>query len=106
MRAREKFSNTLRDADLGWGDPRPPYQALQGPETYKGLRVDTPGLMRAAHARGLRVDVWTVDEETEMRRLLGLGVDRIMTDRLDLLAGVLDDIGGTVPCGTVPPMPT
>jgi glycerophosphoryl diester phosphodiesterase len=79
---------------LGLGDPRPPYQALQGPETYKGLRIVTPGLVRAAHARGLRVDVWTVDEEPDMRRLLGLGVDGIMTDRPDVLARVLENAGG------------
>jgi glycerophosphoryl diester phosphodiesterase len=79
---------------LGLGDPTPPYQALQGPETYKGLRIVTPGLVRAAHARGLRVDVWTVDEEPDMRRLLGLGVDGIMTDRPDVLARVLENAGG------------
>jgi len=74
---------------LGLSVPKPPYQALQGPETYKGLRIVTPGLVRAAHARGLRVDVWTVDEEPDMRRLLGFGVDGIMTDRPDVLARVL-----------------
>jgi glycerophosphoryl diester phosphodiesterase len=68
---------------------RPRYRALQGPETYRGLRVVTPGLIRAAHERGLRVDVWTIDSEADMRRLLGYGVDGIMTDRPDILAGVL-----------------
>jgi glycerophosphoryl diester phosphodiesterase len=72
------------------GLARPAYQALQGPETYKGLlRIVTPGLIRAAHERGLRVDVWTIDEEPAMRRLLGFGVDGIMTDRPDVLARVL-----------------
>jgi glycerophosphoryl diester phosphodiesterase len=78
---------------IGLGDPRPPYQALQGPETYKGLRVVTPGFVRAAHERGLRVDVWTVDEEPDMRRLLGFGVDGIMTDRPDVLTRVLKGAG-------------
>jgi glycerophosphoryl diester phosphodiesterase len=71
---------------------RPRYRALQGPETYHGLRVVTPELVRAAHERGLRVDVWTIDSEVDMRRLLGYGVDGIMTDRPDILAGLL---GGT-----------
>jgi hypothetical protein len=58
------------------------------------------GLVRAAHARGLRVDVWTVGEETDMRRLLGFGVDGVMTDRPDLrqattLAGVAFTVSKT-----------
>ena len=72
------------------GLARPSYQAIQGPETYKGLlRIVTPELVRAAHERGLRVDVWTIDEEPAMRRLLGFGVDGIMTDRPDVLTRVL-----------------
>jgi glycerophosphoryl diester phosphodiesterase len=71
------------------GLSKPSYQALQGPETYKGLRIVTPELVRAAHERGLRVDVWTIDHEPDMRRLLGFGVDGIMTDRPDILARVL-----------------
>jgi glycerophosphoryl diester phosphodiesterase len=69
---------------------RPRYRALQGPETFHGLRVVTPGFLRAAHERGLRVDVWTIDSEADMRRLLGYGVDGIMTDRPDVLAKLLE----------------
>jgi len=71
------------------GLSKPSYQALQGPETYKGLRIVTPELVRGAHERGLRVDVWTIDHEPDMRRLLGFGVDGIMTDRPDILTRVL-----------------
>jgi glycerophosphoryl diester phosphodiesterase len=68
----------------------PPFQALQPPEKYKGvLRVVTPRFVREAHSRGLRVDVWTIDDEPAMRRLLGFGVDGIMTDRPDILGRVL-----------------
>ena len=69
---------------------RPRYRALQGPETYHGLRIVTPGFIRAAHGQGLRVDVWTIDTEADMRRLLGYGVDGIMTDRPDVLARLLE----------------
>ena len=37
------------------GLSKPSYQALQGPETYKGLRIVTSELIRRAHERGLRV---------------------------------------------------
>ena len=69
----------------------PPFQALQPPEKYKGVvPVVTGRFVRKAHDRGLRVDVWTIDDEPAMRRLLSLGVDGIMTDRPDVLARVLN----------------
>jgi glycerophosphoryl diester phosphodiesterase len=68
----------------------PPFQALQAPEKYKGVvPVVTRRFVREAHDRGLRVDVWTIDDEPAMRRLLSFGVDGIMTDRPDVLASVL-----------------
>ncbi len=68
---------------------RPPYHALQGPEFYRGLRVVTPGFVQAAHELGLQVNVWTIDAEPNMCRLLGFGVDSIITDRPGLLAELL-----------------
>ena len=70
---------------------RSPFQALQPPEKYKGVvPVVTRRFVRKAHDRGLRVDVWTIDDEPAMRRLLSYGVDGIITDRPDVLAGVLN----------------
>jgi glycerophosphoryl diester phosphodiesterase len=61
----------------------------QVPDRVGPLRVVTPALLRLAHARGQRVHVWTVDAAPEMHRLLDLGVDVIMTDRVDTLRDVL-----------------
>jgi len=42
-----------------------------------------------AKSKGYRLYVWTVDEEPEMRRLIALGVDGIITNKPDLLRRVL-----------------
>lgn len=68
---------------------RPAYDALQVPETHRGIHVVSPRTLRAAHRLGLKVHVWTVDVRADMERLLAMGVDGIMTDRPDQLAAAL-----------------
>ncbi len=53
----------------------------------------TSGSSTVAHAEGLAVHVWTIEEESEMEELCGLGVDGIITDRPTALVGVLDRLG-------------
>jgi glycerophosphoryl diester phosphodiesterase len=78
----------------GGGPYTPGADILQVPETWKGRTIVTEAFVRAAHARNLPVQVWTVDEPADMRRLLALGVDGIQTDRPDLLARVLVEVAG------------
>lgn len=47
------------------------------------------GLVEAAHAAGLEVNVWTVDQPKTMQRLLSWGVDGIMTNYPEVLRRVL-----------------
>lgn len=68
---------------------RPAYVALQVPPRYGAVPIVTPRFVAAAHSRGVRVDAWTIDEPGEMRRLLDLGVDAVMTNRPETLAEVL-----------------
>lgn len=63
-----------------------PRRRRLGPLT---VPVVTAGLVRRAHAALAQVHVWTVDDPTEMRALLALGVDGLMTDRTDVLRDVL-----------------
>lgn len=67
-----------------------PYGALQVPERHQGIPVVTPTAVAAAHRAGCEVHVWTIDEVTDMRRLLESGVDGIVTNRVDLLSALLD----------------
>ncbi|MEW2418353.1 glycerophosphodiester phosphodiesterase [Streptomyces sp. NPDC046866] len=67
--------------------------AAQVPERQGGIPVVDRRFVRAAHERGLQVHVWTVNEPERMEALLDLGVDGIMTDRIDILRTVLDRRG-------------
>jgi glycerophosphoryl diester phosphodiesterase len=53
----------------------------------------TRRFVEAAHARGVRIDAWTINDPAEMHRLLDLGVDVVMTDLPEALAGVLAERG-------------
>lgn len=79
-----------------WGVPaalRRSAVAAQVPVSQSGVPVVDPLFLRAAHARGLQVHVWTVNEPERMHRLLDLGVDGIMTDHIDTLREVMEDRG-------------
>lgn len=73
----------------GWSLP-PAVKALQIPPTRYGLALVTPSLLRMAHARGLEVHVWTINDPSDMTRLLKMGVDGIVTDRCDLARAIVD----------------
>ncbi|MEV7076096.1 glycerophosphodiester phosphodiesterase [Streptomyces sp. NPDC091972] len=79
-----------------WGVPaalRRSAVAAQVPEAQSGIQVVDHRFVRTAHARGLQVHVWTVNESDRMHRLLDLGVDGIMTDHIDTLRKVMEDRG-------------
>ena len=65
--------------------------AAQVPVRQGPLPIVTKSLVDGAHAAGLHVHVWTIDDAAEMHRLIDLGVDGIMTDEVSLLRKVLSE---------------
>jgi glycerophosphoryl diester phosphodiesterase len=62
---------------------------VQVPRRAGPVRLTTPTFVDGAHRRGLQVHVWTVNSAAEMTALLDIGVDGIITDRIDTLRDVL-----------------
>lgn len=67
-----------------WLAPLFPHEARHPEHTMVDART-----MRWARRRGYRVNVWTVDDPDEMHRLIGLGVNGIITNVPDVLRDVL-----------------
>ncbi|PKW16892.1 glycerophosphodiester phosphodiesterase [Saccharopolyspora spinosa] len=68
--------------------------AAQVPREFGPLRLIDSRFVRQAHRWGIEVHVWTVDDAAEMRELLDLGVDGLVTDRPDVLQEVLRERSG------------
>lgn len=66
---------------------------VQVPTEHEGTVVVDQQMLAHCHARGLPVHVWTVNERSEMERLLDLGVDGIVTDETRVLREVLTERG-------------
>ena len=60
-------------------------------------RVATRPFVRRAHALGLDVHVWTINDRAGMTRFLDLGADGIMTDDIETLREVLIERGQWYP---------
>ena len=71
-----------------WPVRKARYQAFQVPETAGILRIVSPRFVRDVHAAAQRLQVWTVDEEHDMKRLLDWGVDGLISNRPDLAVRV------------------
>ena len=70
------------------------FACLQIPTSYDlGIEItlDKGTLIRRAHRRNVAVQYWTINDADEMRRLIELGCDCIMTDDPVLLKSVLEE---------------
>lgn len=76
---------------------QPDRDAFQLPVSEKlgpfEIRLDTPRLIARAHKLGIKVHYWTINDEAEMKRLIDLGADGIITDYPDRAVKVLKEMG-------------
>ncbi|HEY2043673.1 MAG TPA: glycerophosphodiester phosphodiesterase family protein [Jatrophihabitans sp.] len=100
LAAGPKVASSLSPREIAWlkagigpSIPAGVDWSAQIPSGAGWLRLVDRRLVAAAHRRGIAVDVWTINARTEMIRLLDLGVDGIITDRVDVLREVLQERG-------------
>ena len=78
-----------------WGFYFPKFQTIQppwDPEDSLGIQIMTERFIRESHAKNIRVEPWTVNDPGLMRQYIEWGVDGIITDRPDVMIGVLRDM--------------
>ena len=67
--------------------------ALQIPATFADQPLATPAFVDHAHANGVEVHVWTINDLEEIEALLDAGVDGIVTDYPGRMADWLKRVG-------------
>ena len=92
--SQEETRLALYRSWVRWPVRSPAYRAFQVPEKSGSTRVVSPRFVRDAHRAGCLVQVWTVDQEADMLRLLGWGVDAIISDRPDVAVRVVGRFRG------------
>lgn len=85
------FVLSLKSGVQAPDDPR--FSVLAMPLYFQGVRLVDPQLLDAAHQMKRFLAVWTVDDPSELRRLVIEGVGGVMTDRPDLLRQAINTYG-------------
>lgn len=67
------------------------FACLQIPMEEYGINLTSKAIIARAHRRGMAVQYWTINDESDMRTLIELGCDAIMTDNPELLIKVLEE---------------
>jgi glycerophosphoryl diester phosphodiesterase len=62
---------------------------LQVPIYHYGIKLVTKRFVKYVQSIGLKIHVWTINDENTMRELIDLGVDGIITDRPKVLNKIL-----------------
>lgn len=65
------------ETGIGWA------QSLGATDLGLEYTLIGPGVLATARARGLRTAAWTVNDDADLRRMIELGVDILITDRPD-----------------------
>jgi glycerophosphoryl diester phosphodiesterase len=86
---REETRWALYRSRVRWPLGRTAYREFQVPESAGRTTIVSPRFIDCAHRAGLPVKVWTVNDESDIERLLDWGVDAIISDRPDIAVAAI-----------------
>jgi glycerophosphoryl diester phosphodiesterase len=89
--SREETRLALYRSWVRWPVRHPPNEAFQVPEYAGSTRVVSRRFVKYAHDTGVAVQVWTVNDPADMRRLLDWGVDGLISDRPDIAVEIVNN---------------
>ncbi len=72
---------------------RPNASIIAIPTSNSGINLASKRVIQSAHRRKMAVHYWTINDKEEMKKLIELGADGLITDRPDLMAEVLRELG-------------
>jgi glycerophosphoryl diester phosphodiesterase len=98
--AREEVRWALYRSWCRWPVMKTPYVGYQIPEVAGSTRVVSPRFIGDAHRAGLGVQVWTINRESDAQKLIGWGVDALITDRPDLIVPLVRTLSTARPGDT------
>jgi glycerophosphoryl diester phosphodiesterase len=93
--ASEETRWALYRSRVRWPLGRTKYREFQVPERSGATTIVTPQFIAHAHRAGLPVRVWTVNERSDIVRLLEWGADSVISDRPDVAVDVIRAWGQT-----------
>ncbi len=67
--------------------------ALHLPSKVKGVELATQRIVNSAHQKNIAIHYWTINDKEEMKSLIEMNVDGIITDRPDLMIELLEEMG-------------
>ena len=92
----QRASEEIRRAALIGGGPKIARGIIEAFTDYFALHPEVSlvnqGVVDKHHAAGHQVNVWTVNEESEMMKLLSMGVDGLITDKPDIAKKVIENL--------------
>lgn len=66
---------------------------FQVPPSQGRITIITPSFIKAMHKRNAIIQVWTINDKSEMERLFRMGVDSVMTDKPAIAMEVAKNLG-------------